>query len=174
MPLFLALSGCGGDDDGGGADDGDGASPDASGSASDAAAVDAAGSEFAVDIVQRTCAPNDGPAVTLSLGGAYDPETCTIDFDARSVVISVFLDEWEVTAPDTFRFDAEDLRGVGQFCPGGDGACRDASAGELHVETWSEGEGASGTWQITMGDDSMSGAFAADWCDPEGGGPYCG
>ena len=170
VPLLLALSACGGDDDGGG---GGGGSPDASGSPGDAEPADATGSEFAVDIVRRSCAPNDGPAVTLSLGAAYDPETCTIDFDSANVIISVYLDEWEVSAPDTFRFDAEDFRGDGQFCPGGDGACLEASAGEIQLETWSEGEGASGSWQITLGDDNRSGSFAADWCTGEGG-PYCG
>jgi hypothetical protein len=169
--LVLALSACGGDDDGGG--DGDGASADAAAGSADAALNDAAPSEFAAHIVERTCAPNDGPAVTFSLGGAYDPDTCALDIDSRNIVISIYLDEFDVSAPHTYRFDAEDLRGAGTICPGGEGVCLQASAGEVRVETWDEGEGATGTWQLTIGDASESGSFDADWCAGQGG-PYCG
>jgi len=174
VSVLLVLGACGGDDDDDGSD-GDGASADAAGSDSDGASADAPESGFAVDIVEWSCGPADGPAFTLKLGGAYDPETCTIDFDTRNLTISIFLDELAVEAPVTFSFGGEELRGSGQMCPGGEGACLTATAGTVHVQTWTEDEGASGTFELTMdGGDPIAGGFDAVWCTPEGGGPYCG
>jgi len=176
LPLLLLPAAACGDDDGGSGDgDGDGAEADAAGSDSDGASADAPASSFAAELVQRSCGPADGPAFTLKLGGAYDAETCTIDFDQGNLTISIFLDQFTVEAPATFSFGGEELTGSAEMCPGGDGACRSATAGEVHLQTWTEDEGASGTYQLTLpGGGELSGGFDAVWCTPEGGGPYCG
>jgi hypothetical protein len=152
---ILLASACGGDDDAG-----DGG-------------TDAASSTFGAEIVQRSCAPNDGPALSFSFGAGYDPETCTIDFDARAVTISIYLDEWDVVAPATFTFDSEDFSGSGSDCPAGDGPCITASAGEIHLDTFGEDEGATGSWQLTTEAGTISARFDAEWCEGEGG-PFCG
>jgi hypothetical protein len=170
---LLLFTACSGDDDG--ATDGDISAVDAAASAGDGAAADAAASGFGVDIVERTCGPADGPAITLKLGAAYDPETCTIDFDDDNLTINVYLDEVAIEAPVTFTFDAEALTGSAQSCPGGEGACRSATSGEVHFDSFTEDEGASGTFELTMdGGGPVSGSFDASWCESEGGGPYCG
>lgn len=174
VPVLLLLGACAGDDDGGGDGDGPGGQADAAGSTGDGAAADAPASRFADDIVKRSCAPNDGPALTFALGADHDPETCTIDFDHPNLTISIYLDEWEVSAPATFTFDAEDLAGSAESCPGGDGPCRQATAGEIHIDSYVEGEAASGTYQLTTEVGDMTGSFDASWCEGEGGGPYCG
>jgi hypothetical protein len=175
LPVVLLLAAaCGGDDDGGGGGDGDALEADASSTGTDGASADAPASSFAVNLVERTCGPADGPAITLRLGGAYDPESCMIDPDAAAnLVISIYLDEWNVEAPVTYTFDPEALTGSALACPAGDGACRSATAGEVHLDTFSDGESASGTYELTMPGGPMTGSFDATWC-AGGGGPYCG
>lgn len=171
MPVLLLAAACGGDDDANG-NGGDGSQADAA--TSDGPSADAPASSFAVNLVERTCGPTDGPAVTLALGAGHDPETCTLDVDAGNLTISIYLDGWPVEAPVTYSFDPEDLTGAALMCPGGDAACRSASAGQVHFDTFSEGVGASGTYQLTMEGGPVTGGFDASWCQPEGGGPYCG
>jgi hypothetical protein len=174
-PLLIILAACGGDDDGGGGGDGgDDSSADAASSGEDGSSTDAPDSGFAAAVVERTCAPNDGPAITLKLAAAVDPETCTPDFDAATLIISVYLDAFEVNAPVTYTFDPESLSGSAESCPGGEGVCRDATAGQLHFDTFVEDEGASGTFELTIEGGPITGGFDAIWCNPEGGGPYCG
>jgi len=172
VPVILLAAACGDDDGGGG--DGDAPEADASPTGSDGASADAPESAFAVNLVERTCGPADGPAVTLRLGGDYDPETCTIDPDASgNLVISIYLDEWNIEAPVTYTFDPEQLTGSALACPAGDGACRSATAGQVHFDSFSDGESAAGTYELTMPGGPMTGGFDATWCAGEGG-PYCG
>jgi hypothetical protein len=174
--VILLAAACSGDDDGGGGGgDGDGdAHAVDSGATADGASADAPVSSFAVNLVERTCGPTDGPAITVALGAASDPETCSLDFDAATLMISIYLDTWDIEAPVTYTFDPDELTGSAQSCPGGEAACRAASGGELHFDTFSDGEGASGTYQLTLDSGPVSGGFDATWCTPEGGGPYCG
>ncbi len=173
LPLLLCAAACGGDDDGGGGG-GDGDAPEADASTSDGASADAPASSFAVNLVERTCGPADGPAITIRLGADYDPEACTIDPDAgANLVISIYLDEWNIEAPVTYTFDPDQLTGSALACPAGDGACRSATAGELHLDSFSDNESASGSYQLTMPGGPMTGSFEATWCAGQGG-PYCG
>ena len=171
LPVLLLAAACSGDDDGGGG--GDAPQADAS-TTTDGTSADAAVSSFAINLVERTCGPADGPAITLRLGGAYDPETCTIDPDvAANLVISIYLDEWNVQAPVIYTFDPEELTGSTLACPAGDGACRSATAGQVHFDSFTDGEEASGSYELTMPSGTMTGGFDATWCAGQGG-PYCG
>lgn len=182
-PILLAFSiasaACGDDDDQPDAAVGeaDAALPDAGGEIdageADAALPDAGGT-YATQVFQHSCGPTDGPAITLVLSSEVDAKTCTPNFFDPTVVFTVYLDDFVIEAPADFVFSNDILGGDGRVCPGGKVDCDAASAGEIHFETFDNGAGATGTWELTTERGVESGSFAATSCVPEGGDPICG
>jgi hypothetical protein len=174
LSITIAPAGCG-DDDGGSGEQPDAAVgvPDAGGEADAADQVDAAVQTFATHVFQRSCAPTDGPAITVSLSSEVDPETCTPNYFDPTVVFAVYTDSFVIDAPASFSFGVAP-GGDGRVCPGAKENCDEATAGDIHFDTFEDGETATGTWMLVTDDGPVSGTFDATWCEPEGGGPFCG
>lgn len=156
---------CGGDDDGGGGggggDDADAAPEGGADGAPDD--PDAAPSLFEVNLIRPACAPNDGAAVRVLLGEPVEGTGCNVDATVSMVDLAVWTNE--IDAPQTF--DLEDgFVGAAEVCPGGEEPCRSYHVGTIHFDTFEEGVGATGAFDVGEGADSLSGNFSADWCDP--------
>ena len=161
---LMVSTACGGDDDGGGGGGGGDADADPGGSAdADTDDTDAAPSGFAADIVRPACAPNDGAAIRVLLGEPLGGTTCGVDDTVSMVDLEVWTND--ITAPQTF--DLEDLVGAATVCPGGEEPCRMYSTGTITFETFEAGTGATGSFDVGAGADSLSGNFSAEWCEPD-------
>jgi hypothetical protein len=177
--LCAVVAACGGDDDGG--EDGTGAdasSADASAGGGDSGAGSDAGSRgdagagpYARHIIAPWCAPNDGPAVRISLGDADAQDSCAIDELAPHVLLDVWTQEIE--APVTYSFAPTEASGSGAFCPGGTAPCRSFSTGDIHFDAYAAGESGVGTWRLLGDEEMMTGDFNATWCEPANP-PPCG
>lgn len=185
VPLTPALTACGGDDDDEAADASTGpsdaaiqadASPESdAGVTPDAAPeADAGPSAYPAQIVERSCAPNDGPAISIQLSGSIDAKTCTPNFFDPTLVVDVYLDENLIIPPVTFVID-DIAEGSVQVCPGGKDDCLGGFTATVQLDTYVEGEGATGTVTV-RGEDSVIAEVEldADWCEPEGGPIGCG
>lgn len=185
VPLAPALTACGGDDD----DD----APDASTGEIDAAVqadaslesdasvtpdaapeVDGGSTSYPAQIVERSCAPTDGPAISIKLSGSVDAKTCTPNFFDPTLLVDIYLNDNEIDAPVTFVID-DIADGAVQVCPGGKDDCLGGFTATVELDTFEEGEGATGTVTI-RGKDSVIAEVEldADWCEPEGGPVICG
>jgi len=167
LALILAMSGCGGDDD-----DSGGSLTDATPSGSDAAPqadasvlVDAADSNYGVQIIRPSCAPNDEASVRILLGSLADGDPCAVDESLPSVDLQIWAREIE--APANFSFAPGEALGAGAFCPGGGQPCRAADTGEVQFDSFEDGAGAVGTWTLFEEDAGTSGEFTATWCEPD-------
>ncbi|HUS66302.1 MAG TPA: hypothetical protein VMZ28_17240 [Kofleriaceae bacterium] len=154
---------CGGDDDGGGGGGGGDGDADAAAGADGAAdEADAAPSAFTANIIRPSCAPNDGAAVRILLGEPVDGTGCNVDDSVSMVDLEVWTADIE--APQTF--DLAEADGAATVCPGGEEPCRTYDVGTIHFDTFEADTGATGTFDVGEGADSLSGTFSADWCDP--------
>jgi hypothetical protein len=164
--LLLSASACGGDDD-----DAPDASVDPIDASIDAASQTDSGVTYTAQLFRRDCGPTDGPAITVSLSGDADRKTCTADFTEPAVLFSVYGD-FVIDAPLTVTFDDSFASGDGRVC--GEDLCEPATAGEIRFDSFVDGDRTRGTWQLTTAGGTTSGSFNAEWCEPEGGGPFCG
>lgn len=183
VPLAPALSACGGDDDD---DDGSGnvdaavGEPDAAfepdGSVTPDAApeVDGGREQYTAQVVERSCAPNDALAISIKLSSSVDAKTCTPNFFDPTLVVDIYVAPDEIDAPATFEI-VEFAEGAVQVCPGGKNGCQDGFTATVELDTFEEGEGATGTVTI-RGEDSVFAEveLEAGWCEPEGGPITCG
>lgn len=162
----LCVSACGGDDD-----DSPDASVDPVDASPDAASQTDSGVTYAAQLFRRDCGPTDGPAITVSLSGDADRKTCTADFTESAVLFTVYGD-FTIDAPLTVRVEDSFAEASGRVCD--EDGCAPATAGEIRFDSFFDGDRTRGTWQLTTAEGTVSGAFDADWCAPEGGGPFCG
>lgn len=172
-PLLLGLAfalsiGCGGDDDDS-SPGGDGSPDAAEGTGADASAdageqADGSRSDFARQIVFPSCAPGDGPAVTILVGGAIEGDECEVSIDAPSVRLEIWTGDIE--APMTYSFIKGEANGAAQVCPGGDGPCINYPTGTIFVETFDMVRGATGAWALVGEGPNLEGIFDAAWCEP--------
>jgi hypothetical protein len=131
----------------------------------DALLADAGPSSFPAHIAYRSCAPNDGPALTVVLGTASAQE-CAMDVDQPSLAITVYLPSYAIDPPVDYGFGGEVDTGFAEYCPGGDGPCASGGIGTLHVQTFEDGVGATGSFQVSLGSGPSAGSFDASACPP--------
>lgn len=159
--LALLLSACGDSDgpsDSGGAD-----------------ASDAGNGAFEGAFIEDTCAPDDGPAVSVTL---YDSLTaaCEADGIARTLVITVWGGTTFPIPPGTTvtstAVDGGLGNGTATLCLGGTAPCLTSADFTVTFDEYVQDDTASGTYSITFaGDNIESGTFDAPWC---GGDALCG
>ena len=173
LAVLTSMLGCGDDDNGGSGAQTDAAQGgrDAAQGGSDAAAADggadrdAAPGSYPLQLIRPACAPNDAPSIRILLGSGIIDATCAVNDIAGSVTLELWTTE--IVAPVTFTFAPTEAIGRGQICPGGNAPCLVYETGEIHFDTYKEGAGASGTWQLVADDEPMSGTFDTTWCDPD-------
>jgi hypothetical protein len=179
--LLLALFACGDDDGGGSGSDADAApesdASDEDGNNGDGGTADASGDggagEFAVHLIQPWCGPAEEPAIRIVLGQEDAQDDCAVDETATRVQLDVWTQEIE--PPVTFSFSPTEAMASGALCTGDPAPCRSFPYGDIHFDTYDEGNGANGTWRL-LGDDqeeTVTGSFEARWCDPDPP-PPCG
>lgn len=135
------------------------------------ATLDASGSgDYAGAYLSPECAPDDGPALRLTLFDVAVPE-CSADTSARSLSFYLFSgtdDIFPITAPVTITSSSAGGglgNGSATECPGGSPPCRSSQDWSLTFETFTQDVGATGTYAITFADgSSASGRFDASWC----------
>jgi hypothetical protein len=175
---------CGGDDD----DDDDGGSNiDAAVDEADAAVevdasvtpdsgpdVDGGSEQYIAQIVERSCAPNDALAISIKLSSSVDAKTCTPNFFDPTLVVDIYVAADDIDAPATLVID-DIAEGAVQVCPGGKNGCLNGFTATVELDTFEDGEGATGTVTI-RGEDSVYAEVEldADWCEPESGPITCG
>ena len=168
----ITPAGCGDGDDDGASIDAAAGEPDAGG-ADAAPEADAAAQTFATHVVYRSCGPLDGPAITVALSSEVDPETCTPNYFDPTVVFAVYVDPAGIDAPASFSFGVVP-GGDGRVCPGGKQSCDEATAGDIHFDTFEDTSLATGTWMLVTDGGTARGEFDATWCEPEDGPIACG
>jgi hypothetical protein len=156
------LTACG--DDGGGGPDAtlefDAASIDAP--PGDAAPGADANPGAVTATIAPECAPDDGPALRVTLIGDVDAN-CRVT-DGPSLEVTVFFGD--ITAPATIDFSESQQLGFGSSCPGGAPPCQFTSTGQVEFDAFTTGASASGSFVLEFGDGTRSGAFEATWCEP--------
>jgi hypothetical protein len=169
--LIVATAACGGvkssEPD---ASDGDGADASASNADGGDDTTDAGGDHadarlsFGDDSIARDCAPNDGPAVRITIAESVGL-SCRPDGLTESLEIYVWVHP--ITAPQTVTFSSEERNGGATSCPGGLGPCSVATSGIIELDAFVDGVGAAGHYELRFGDGgTVTGAFDASWCDP--------
>jgi hypothetical protein len=166
---FALSFGCGGDDDDGSSPAADGGPDAAEGTGADAGPdagdqPDGSPSVFARQIVFPSCAPGDGPAFTILVGGTIDGDECEVSADSRSVRLEIWTGD--IAAPMTFSFVKGEANGSAQVCPGGDAPCITYTTGSILVETFDMQRGATGAWALVGEGSDLEGLFDAVWCEP--------
>jgi hypothetical protein len=172
MRIFVSLSflfvafGCGGD--GGG--DSDGAVDAAVDAAADAT-TDSGGGGFTGAYIEDSCAPDDGPALELTLYASLT-DTCMADNTAQNLTINVFSGTdsvFPITPGTTVTSSAVDGgfgNGSANLCPGGGAPCLNSQNFTITFEEFVQDVSAAGTYSITFeGDRVETGSFDATWCD---------
>lgn len=117
--------------------------------------------------IERACAPNDGPALRLTV--ARGGPRCEPDVTNEHLLFFVY-GELPIEAPETITLGPD--TGIAQRCFGGDAMpCEEATGGTLTFDTFTDGTATTGTFAIDVGTERLEGFFSAVFCgDP----PVCG
>ncbi|MBK8171913.1 MAG: hypothetical protein IPK60_16400 [Sandaracinaceae bacterium] len=134
----------------------------------DAGAVDDAGEAFVQSYVRRSCGPADGPAFELALFNSSVP-ACTVDASLEALTFYVH-DLSGATVPPVagtvINSTEASSSGTANRCRGAGGPCESTETWTLSFTSYTGGEGAVGTYNVTWSDGSVSaGQFNANWCD---------
>jgi len=117
--------------------------------------------KFPYATVGPSCAPWDGPATELHF--STNPLRC-----GQSDVIELTISFWRdlpLHDNQTFSLDMKSGWGGASYCKNGQQPCERATSGNVHLETFSQKQGAKGTYELTFPKlGRVSGAFRADWC----------
>lgn len=139
---------------------------DAIESGADARYNDAPPSPYPSQVMAFACAPNDGPGLRLLLTDSVDSTTCRQDGFGGSIEIYLWVSPQSITAPQTITFSPGEPNGSGTHCLGGAAPCLLFNEGHVSFESYEDGVGGTGTYQLIQGDQIEEGSFDATWCDP--------
>jgi len=116
---------------------------------------------FPYTTVGEACAPWDGPAIGLHFSSA--PLKC-----GKGDVIELTISFWrELPLHDdqTFTLNAKSNWGGASYCKGGEQPCERATSGTIHIESFTRGKGAKGTYELVFPKlGRVTGSFRAEWC----------
>jgi hypothetical protein len=117
--------------------------------------------KFPYTTAGEACAPWDGPAIALHFSST--PLKCEKG-DIVELTVS-FWRELPLHDDQTFVLDAKSKWGGASYCKGGEQPCEGATSGTIHIESFTRGKGAGGTYELgfpKLG--RVKGSFVAQWC----------
>jgi hypothetical protein len=116
--------------------------------------------EFDTALVHRSCAPWDGPAVQIEF--YVSPARC-----GRPQVSNLRIALWRDLPPvagQKMELGGNSKMGVASYCPQ-ENQCEAAKSGSLVIESYEEGKGASGSYDLVFPKAGrLAGRFRAAWC----------
>jgi hypothetical protein len=131
----------------------------------DAAAGDADGVLYPLQIIRRACSPTGAPAVHIELGAPGDLAFCEIDRGEPHAILELWLPAEEIEAPANYSYSARGaIGGRGTLCPGDLAPCRLFVEGDFLFDLYEVDVTAGGTWRVVGDGEEESGPFAATWC----------
>lgn len=111
--------------------------------------------------VANACAPWDGPAIDLRFSST--PLKCGKG-DAIELTVSFWRD-LPLHDDQTFTIDEKSNWGGASYCKGGEQPCERATSGAIHIESYTPGKGANGTYELVFRKlGRVKGTFHAEWC----------
>jgi hypothetical protein len=116
---------------------------------------------FPYSTVAASCAPWDGPATELRF--STSPLKC-----GQGDIVELTISFWRdlpLHDGQTFSLDSKSNWGGASYCKGGKLPCERATFGNIHIESFTEGKSAKGTYDLVFPKlGHVSGSFHADWC----------
>ena len=118
-------------------------------------------SSFSRGLIQRSCAPWDGPAIELRL--TTEPAQC-IEISGPYISMGVWRG-LPIHAGDVVKFGPAANDGFASRCTK-EGNCERAESGTIRFDTYQEGSGTTGHYELHFErDEVVSGTFDVKWCD---------
>jgi len=121
--------------------------------------------KFPYSRIGEACAPWDGPAVELHFSTA--PLEC-----GHGDIIDLTISFWRdlpLHHDQTFSLDAQSRWGGASYCLGAHLPCERASSGNIHIDSFTPGKGALGTYDLVFPKlGHVRGSFHAAWCKMQG------
>lgn len=116
---------------------------------------------FEYALIQASCAPWDGPAINITL--TQEPPQCK-----RTMEPCISMGVWRglpIHPGQEVKFGSGSDAGFASRCKKV-GYCERAESGTIIFESYQEGSGASGHYELHFkGGETLSGTFDAKWCD---------
>jgi hypothetical protein len=115
---------------------------------------------FSHGLIQRSCAPWDGPAVDIRL--AAEPVQCG-QINGPYIDMGVWRG-LPIHSGDVVKFGSGSNNGFASRCTK-EGNCERAESGTIKFESFQEGSGATGYYELHFKKEIVSGTFDVKWCE---------
>ena len=121
-----------------------------------------ANSKYSYGLIQRSCAPWDGPAIAITL--ATKPVECKRFPTSQYINMGVWRG-LPIHSGQTVKFTEYSDIGFASRCANQDN-CERAESGEITFDTFKEGTGTTGHYELHFKNgDTVTGRFDIKWCE---------